>query len=225
MFLAQISLPSQKFRPTISDSLVQWTVVHQSLIQSRYRSVHCPHKTVDPPVHRHALRGPPQDRCHVRQFRYMGLEQWGVGFIIGLLPVLLSVSLGIFLVGLVLFLVPLQTAIASIVGTITFVTFAIYFITNVLPVWYPSCPYKTPLSQYIFLSYAYIIRLITLVSSALTPTKPPPRKFRDVERAAVELRADDLDVYALGWLSNMSLQPQCTEYRHPIDQRPYRYVQ
>ncbi|KAK0231760.1 hypothetical protein EDD85DRAFT_775554, partial [Armillaria nabsnona] len=85
---------------------------------------------------------------------YMGLQQWGVGFIIGLLPILLSVSLGIFLVSLVLFLVPLQASIASIVGTITFVTFAIYITTNLLPVWYPLCPYKTLLSQYIFLCYA-----------------------------------------------------------------------
>ncbi|KAK0479945.1 hypothetical protein EDD18DRAFT_1086174, partial [Armillaria luteobubalina] len=51
--------------------------------------------------------GSPRDRCRVRQFRYMGLEQWGVGLIIGLLPVLLSASLGVFLVGLVLFIIPL----------------------------------------------------------------------------------------------------------------------
>ncbi len=168
-------------------------------------------------------KGSPQDRCRVRQFRFMGLEQWGVGFIIGLLPLLLSMSLGIFLVGLVLFLVPLQAAIASIVGTITLISFAVYFVSNFLPIMYPSCPYKTPLLQYIFLSYAYIIHLITpvssastttsdeafttLFSSASTPTKPPPRKFRDIEHAAVELRADDLDVYALGWLSNMSSNP------------------
>ncbi len=37
--------------------------------------------------------------------------------------------------------------------------------------------------------------------------KSPPRRFRDVERAAVELRADDLDVHALGWLSNVSSNP------------------
>ncbi|KAK0231500.1 hypothetical protein IW262DRAFT_1262521, partial [Armillaria fumosa] len=48
--------------------------------------------------------GTPRKRCHVRQFRYMGLEQWGVGFIIGLLPILMSVSLAVFLVGLVLFI-------------------------------------------------------------------------------------------------------------------------
>ncbi|KAK0216241.1 hypothetical protein IW262DRAFT_1299481 [Armillaria fumosa] len=207
--------PFSDFRPTISNSLVNalwFTSLAFSLATALFAVLtkQWIHQYVAMPS------GTPQDRCRVRQFRYMGLEQWGVGFIIGLLPLLLSVSLGIFLVGLVVFLVPLQRAIASIVGTITFVTFSIYFISNLLPIWFPSCPYKTPLSQYIFLSYVYIVRLITLVSSASTIMKPPqkdpshmppPHKFRDIERATVDLRADDLDVFALAWLSNMSSNP------------------
>ncbi len=201
--------PFSDFRPTISDSLVNglwFTSLSFSLATALFAVLtkQWIHQYVAMPS------GTPQDRCRVRQFRYMGLEKWGVGFIIGLLPLLLSMSLGIFLVGLVLFLVPLQAAIASIVGTITFVTFAVYLITNLLPVWFPSCPYKTPLSQYTFLLYAYIINhglFISPASSVAAPTKPPPREFRDVERAAVELGADDLDAYALGWLSGMSSNP------------------
>ncbi len=201
--------PFSDFRPTISDSLVNglwFTSLSFSLATALFAVLtkQWIHQYIAMPS------GTPRDRCRVRQFRYMGLEKWGVGFIIGLLPLLLSVSLGVFLVGLVVFLVPLQAAIASIVGTITFVTFAIYFISNLLPVWYPSCPYKTPLSQYTFLFYAYIINhglSISPASSVAAPTKPPPCKFRDVERAAVELGADDLDAYALGWLSGMSSNP------------------
>ncbi|PBK80971.1 hypothetical protein ARMGADRAFT_817839 [Armillaria gallica] len=198
--------PFSDFHPTISDSLVNglwFTSLSFSLTTALFAVLtkQWIHQYIAVPS------GTPRDRCHVRQFRYMGLEQWGVGFIIGLLPVLLSASLGIFLVGLVLFLTPLQVVIASVVGAITLISFAAYFVSNFLPIMYPSCPYKTPLSQYIFLSYTYITHLITLVSSASTPTKPPPRKFQDIEHAAVELRADDLDVYALGWLSNMSSNP------------------
>ncbi|KAK0455580.1 uncharacterized protein EV420DRAFT_1336496, partial [Desarmillaria tabescens] len=65
--------------------------------------------------------GTPRDRCRVRHFRYMGLQQWGVAFIIGLLPVLMSISLAVFLVGLVLFIIPLRVSIASVVGAITFI--------------------------------------------------------------------------------------------------------
>ncbi|PBK86337.1 hypothetical protein ARMGADRAFT_972883 [Armillaria gallica] len=200
--------PFSDFRPTISDSLVNglwFSSLSFSLATALFAVLtkQWIHQYVAMPS------GTPQDRCRVRQFRYMGLEQWGVGFIIGLLPLLLSMSLGIFLVGLVLFLVPLQAVIASIVGTITFVTFAIYLITNLLPVWYPSCPYKTPLSQYIFLPYAYIMNRGFFISpaSSVPAHAKPLRKFRDVERAAVELRADDLDAYALGWLSGMSSNP------------------
>ncbi|SJL16693.1 uncharacterized protein ARMOST_20222 [Armillaria ostoyae] len=198
--------PFSDFHPTISDSLINglwFTSLSFSLATALFAVLtkQWIHQYIAVPS------GTPRDRCRVRQFRHMGLEQWGVGFIIGLLPVLLSVSLGVFLVGLVLFLAPLQVTIATVVGTITFISFAAYIISNVLPIVYPSCPYKTPLSQYIFLSYAYIIHLITLVSSASTRTKPPPRKFQDMERAAVELRAEDLDVYALGWLSSMSSNP------------------
>ncbi len=117
--------------------------------------------------------GTPRDRCRVRQFRYMGLQQWRVGFIIGLLPVLMSASLCIFLVGLVVFLVPLQVSIASVVGSITSISFAAYFITNLLPIIYPSCPYKTPLSQYIFLLYTCITHNGFLTSN-YRPQFPDP---------------------------------------------------
>ncbi len=108
-----------------------------------------------------APSGTPRDRCHVCQFHYMGLEQWRVGLIIGLLPVLMSASLAVFLVGLVLFIIPLCVSIASVVGAITFMSFSAYIVTNFLPILYPSCPYKTPLSQYMFPS----LRLYTVANS------------------------------------------------------------
>ncbi|KAK0217932.1 hypothetical protein IW262DRAFT_1103165 [Armillaria fumosa] len=105
--------------------------------------------------------GTPWDRCRLRQFRYMGLQRWDVDLIIGLLPVLMSASLAVFLVGLVLFIIPLRVSIASVVGSVTLIAFTAYLITNFLPILYPSCPYKTPLSQYIFPLYAYITHTIS----------------------------------------------------------------
>ncbi|KAK0505361.1 hypothetical protein EDD18DRAFT_1017532, partial [Armillaria luteobubalina] len=98
--------PFSDFRPTITDSLVNalwFTSLAFSLATALFAVLtkQWIHQYIAMPS------GTPQDRCRVRQFRYMGLEQWSVGFIIGLLPLLLSLSLGIFLVGLVLFLVPL----------------------------------------------------------------------------------------------------------------------
>ncbi|KAK0189508.1 hypothetical protein F5146DRAFT_893051, partial [Armillaria mellea] len=98
--------PFSDFRPAISDSLVNglwFTSLSFSLATALFAVL------TKQWIHQYIAMtsGTPRDRCRVRQFRYMGLEQWGVGFIIGLLPVLLSVSLGIFLVGLVVFLAPL----------------------------------------------------------------------------------------------------------------------
>ncbi len=148
----------------------------------------------------------------------MGLQQWRVGFIIGLLPVLMSASLCI-LVGRVVFLVPLQASIPSVIGSITFISFAAYFITNLLPIIYPSCPYKTPLSQYIFPLYTYISHN-SCFTSAISPfsrywpelftpfpEKPPIRALRDAERAAVEDSAYEMEANALSWLFCMSSNP------------------
>ncbi|KAK0455697.1 uncharacterized protein EV420DRAFT_1692404, partial [Desarmillaria tabescens] len=48
--------------------------------------------------------GTAKERARVRQFRYIGLQQWQVPTIIGLLPVMLHLSLAIFVVGIILFL-------------------------------------------------------------------------------------------------------------------------
>ncbi|KAK0457184.1 uncharacterized protein EV420DRAFT_1221148, partial [Desarmillaria tabescens] len=48
--------------------------------------------------------GTPQERSHVRQYRYMGLRKWQVPLIIGLLPMLMHLALAFFFIGLVVFL-------------------------------------------------------------------------------------------------------------------------
>ncbi|KAK0505116.1 hypothetical protein EDD18DRAFT_325355 [Armillaria luteobubalina] len=164
--------------------------------------------------------GTPRDKCRVRQFRYMGLQQWRVAFIIGLLPVLMSTSLAAFLVGLVLFIVPLRVQIASVVGAITIISFFAYLVANFLPIVYPSCPYKTPLSQYIFPLYTYLLHnglfnwLMSLISKVWTRPvhvstsgAPTIRTLREAERMAVEDSSDETDVQALAWLIHMSSNP------------------
>ncbi|KAK0457146.1 uncharacterized protein EV420DRAFT_542608 [Desarmillaria tabescens] len=215
--------PFSSFRPTTSDTWVNglwFTSLSFSLATALFAVL------TKQWIHQYigASSGTPRERCHIRQFRYMGLQQWGVGLVIGLLPVLLSVSLGVFLVGLVIFLIPLQVSIASIVGVISFMSFAAYFVTNLLPIWYPSCSYKTPLSQYAFLLYTHITCHPFFVSAISRLWVPPPsvqtdesqdeppesssiRTLRDAERAVVEISADEMDVHALAWLFNMSTNP------------------
>ncbi|KAF9063093.1 hypothetical protein BDP27DRAFT_1176073, partial [Rhodocollybia butyracea] len=48
--------------------------------------------------------GPPGERSYIRHYRYTGMERWQVQNIIGSLPVIMHISLGFFLLGLVIFL-------------------------------------------------------------------------------------------------------------------------
>ncbi len=212
--------PFSEFHPTTSDSLVNglwFTSLSFSLITALFAVL------TKQWIHQYMSEssGTPQDRCRVHQFRYMGLEKWGVGVIIGLLPVLMSISLCIFLVGLVVFLVPLQVSIAFVIGAITSMSFAAYFITNLLPIIYSSCPYKTPLSQYIFSLYSHIAHS-SIFTSVISPIfrywsgsssvseKVPIHTLREAEHEAVQKIGDKIDAHALSWLfstsSNRSVQ-------------------
>ncbi|KAK0196853.1 hypothetical protein F5146DRAFT_1129660 [Armillaria mellea] len=59
--------------------------------------------------------GTPREQSLLQQFQFAGLQKWHVLVIIGLLPVLMHTALAIFFVGLVIFLGPLQDAIAGVV--------------------------------------------------------------------------------------------------------------
>ncbi|KAK0470856.1 hypothetical protein IW261DRAFT_1672378, partial [Armillaria novae-zelandiae] len=86
--------------------------------------------------------GTPQEQSHVRQFRYGGFQKWHVLIIIGLLPVLMHLALGIFFVGLTIFLVPLQPGFSWVIGVGTVVAYMTYLISIFLPIRYPQCPYR-----------------------------------------------------------------------------------
>ncbi|KAK0232175.1 hypothetical protein EDD85DRAFT_102576 [Armillaria nabsnona] len=174
-------------------------------------------------IHQYMLvpSGTPRDKCRVRHFRYIGLRQWRVDFIIGLLPVLMSSSLALFLVGLVIFIVPLHVTISCVIGALTFISFVAYGVTNFLPILYLDCPYKTPLSHYMFplYSHIFIIResFRKWVAAPLTSTRhsesgsasppPPPRSLRKAERSTVKLNSEATDVHAMSWLYHMTSNP------------------
>ncbi|KAL0950785.1 hypothetical protein HGRIS_007552 [Hohenbuehelia grisea] len=91
--------------------------------------------------------GTSRDRSLIRQYRYDGLIKWRVPVIISLLPILLHIALGLFLVGLTIFLHPLNLSMTWTVGSITCLVYAIYAVSNILPLFDPQCPYRTPFSD------------------------------------------------------------------------------
>ena len=111
--------------------------------------------------------GSPRARALVRQARSMGLNDWHVPALIGFLPIILHLSLALFLVGLVILLHPILPSIAYLgiasVGTV----YTAYIISNILPVLYPRCPYRTSLTPRIYQAYHSILALMHLRVKAI----------------------------------------------------------
>ncbi|KAF9069324.1 hypothetical protein BDP27DRAFT_1363452 [Rhodocollybia butyracea] len=96
------------------------------------------------------ITGTPQERAFIRQFRFDGLEKWRVQSLIGMLPTLLHLALIPFFAGLVVFLIPLSTTMAYIVGTISVTVVVLYLMATVLPLFSIQCPYRTTLTHLLF---------------------------------------------------------------------------
>lgn len=89
-----------------------------------------------------------EKNLRIRNLRYHeGLQDWKVQEIVMLLPVLLQLALIIFLVGLVQFAWTLNTWVAIMITTITFLFLTFISITTILPTCSVTCPYKSPQAQ------------------------------------------------------------------------------
>ena len=93
------------------------------------------------------VSGSPRQQALTRQLKLMGVERWNLPLIVGLLPTLLHVSLLFFFVGLALYTFSLDTAIAYVVIALAGSAYSFCIVGNVLPIFDPQCPYKTPLAQ------------------------------------------------------------------------------
>ncbi len=97
-----------------------------------------------------------RDRARIRHMRFAGLQTWQVPMIIGLLPVLLHVSLALFFAGLVVFMFSLGMKVAWLVSIIGAATYTAYVIALILPLVYPYCPYKVPLTFFTHRLYQFV---------------------------------------------------------------------
>lgn len=129
--------------------------------------------------------GTPRDRSFIRQFRYDGYVKWGVPVIIGLLPVLMHIALGIFFFGLTIYLITQYIFFAYIVGSLSGITYIAYFISHLLSAIDSQCPYKTPLSGLLFPIFQRIYRYIhgklyNLCCYMIRFSEQVPKKMRSI---------------------------------------------
>ncbi|PBK65521.1 hypothetical protein ARMSODRAFT_1087411 [Armillaria solidipes] len=159
--------------------------------------------------------GTPRERSLIRHFRYMGFQKWHVPVIIGLLPLFMHASLALFLLGLVVFLIPLQAALAWFIGAIAATVYVAYSSAIFLSILFPQCPYHTPISDLTYLAYSYIsqrlIFFLGVISARVSSgrfTFPSPggatKVLKNLEFDAVTATSKELFMEALRWLFSSS---------------------
>jgi hypothetical protein len=86
------------------------------------------------------------DRGKERQDKFVGLQRWGLHFIMESLPVMLQFALLLFAVALVVYLWDLDFSAAEVVLTVACTGCAFYACIAVVATIWEDCPFQTPLS-------------------------------------------------------------------------------
>ncbi|KAF9814135.1 hypothetical protein IEO21_05273 [Rhodonia placenta] len=84
-----------------------------------------------------------------QQYRHDNLSVWRLAPILLALPVLLHISLLLFLIGLVEFLLPINKTVATVTGSLAAATILFYAITHIVSLVRPACPYRTSVTNVI----------------------------------------------------------------------------
>ncbi|KAF9782745.1 hypothetical protein BJ322DRAFT_168803 [Thelephora terrestris] len=87
------------------------------------------------------------DRGKERQVKFVGLQKWGLHFIMESLPVLLQFSLLLFGVGLIVYLWEIDVHASEVILAVTFIGCAFYACIAVFATIWSDCPFQTPLSM------------------------------------------------------------------------------
>lgn len=94
--------------------------------------------------HQKEPSGSPSDVFPLLVLRIHRIDQWGVGSAIGLLPVLLLLSLFLFLGGLGIMLTQFGHLLRTFVSRVVFAIYLVFFILVFLPAFYPDSAFRTP---------------------------------------------------------------------------------
>ncbi|KAJ7484124.1 hypothetical protein FB451DRAFT_1083496 [Mycena latifolia] len=97
-------------------------------------------------LHRADMRSSPVIRARVFSFLYYGLKRFKMHTVVEIIPLLLHASLGFFFAGLVAFLIPVNTVVMALAGTMLTILAIVYSLLTILPLVHLDCPYRTPLS-------------------------------------------------------------------------------
>ncbi|KAH9923861.1 uncharacterized protein B0H18DRAFT_1013745 [Fomitopsis serialis] len=92
-----------------------------------------------------------RQRARIWHLRHRGLRKWRVPAIVAMLPILLQLSLLLFLAGVVVLLWTLNMIVAIVVMVPVAVLILLSGLVAIIPTFAPDCPYKSPQAWWIYL--------------------------------------------------------------------------
>ncbi|KAI0364075.1 hypothetical protein BV20DRAFT_904043, partial [Pilatotrama ljubarskyi] len=92
------------------------------------------------------LHGDSWETQLIRQYRWLGITEWNFDRVMVNIAPLTTISVMSFLLGVVVLLWTFHPAVAAIPTLLVGLIMAAHFITVVLPVFYPECPFVSPQS-------------------------------------------------------------------------------
>jgi hypothetical protein len=90
---------------------------------------------------------PLQTAMALRQYRYNGLQRWGLPAALAIMPGILQLALALFLVGLVEFLLPIHHTVGVVTSVVVYGFLGIAAILTLLPLFWRASPFKTPVIE------------------------------------------------------------------------------
>lgn len=126
----------------------------------------------------------------IREHRFQGLRHWSIPHIIAFLPLLLRISLTLFLIGLVIFLKTLHYGVMCIVAVLVATWLTGYIASILLPAAFPGCPYKSPEAKFFYI-------LAEVATKGLTHTRSHWTYLTWGHREASIKNCEDLDYSTL----------------------------
>ncbi|KAG8746616.1 hypothetical protein FRC10_004218 [Ceratobasidium sp. 414] len=140
---------------------------------------------------------PPYIQARIRQSRFDRLDGWRTEDIVLVLPVIMHMALGLFLLGLLVFLWDLNHTVALPVVVVVAVILIGYGLTTFLPLFVAFCPYNTPLTSRIIWGYLCQLFVDLTDSEDTMPATPCQREEKKISESSVP---DGVTGRAINWL-------------------------
>jgi hypothetical protein len=90
---------------------------------------------------------PLQTAMALRQYRYNGLQKWGLPAALAIMPGILQLALALFLVGLVELLLPIHHIVGVVTAVVVYGFLGIAVFLTLLPLVWRTSPFKTPVIE------------------------------------------------------------------------------